>query len=83
VTFDQWTPRHWRLHLPAQEKAALGMTAQEKAALDALVAAWNCFVALPQMHPDDTTEFRHLIHAAQDKIMSRPTRRALNGDPLS
>lgn len=56
------------------------MTRQELAALDALVAAWNSFMALPQEHPDDTTEFRHLIHAAQEKIMARPTRRALNGD---
>ena len=54
------------------------MTEDEEKALHALVVAWNLFVALPVEHPDDTTEFRHGIHALQDKILSRPTRREIS-----
>lgn len=52
------------------------MTREEKDVIQELVQAWNAFLLLPVMHPDDTTEFRHLIHACQDKILSRVGRRA-------
>lgn len=51
----------------------------ERAVINALVSAWNAIVALPGEHPDDITEFRHAIHHLQEKILARPTRRALMG----
>lgn len=55
------------------------MTDEERLVLDALVVAWNAFVALPVEHPDDHDEFRHSIHVAQEKVLCRPARRSLNG----
>jgi len=51
------------------------LTPEEDAVLMLSVALWNGFIALPTLHPDDQTEVRHMIHAIQDKIMSRPVRR--------
>ena len=49
----------------------------EQACLDHLANAWNTFVALEHANPDMVTEFRHGIHALQNEIMARPTRRLL------
>lgn len=48
-----------------------GLTSKECDVLVALASAWNVFVDLPPGHPDDTPEFRRLIHAAQAIIGSR------------
>ena len=53
------------------------MTDDETEALNLLADAWNVFVNLPVEHNDDTTEFRHGIHALQHLLMARPTRRAM------
>lgn len=52
------------------------LTPQEAIVLDQLASAWNAFLALDVEHPDETTEFRSSIHAAQNIVLSRPTRRA-------
>ncbi|KQX35322.1 hypothetical protein ASD04_14875 [Devosia sp. Root436] len=51
------------------------MTNEERAVMQKLVEAWNAFVALPVEHPDDANEFRFHIHALQNSLLSRPTRR--------
>ncbi|HEX7856040.1 MAG TPA: hypothetical protein VF503_20345 [Sphingobium sp.] len=53
----------------------------EQTVFSALISAWNAFLLLPVEHGDDTLEFRQAIHRAQEKILSRPTRRALNERP--
>lgn len=55
------------------------MTDDERALVATLAEAWNAFLALPVEHGDDVDEFRRLIHGAQEKILCRPARRALNG----
>ena len=56
---------------------AAELTQDERHAISALVYAWNLFAALPVEHADDVDEFRHGIHALQDKILARPARRAI------
>lgn len=58
--------------------ATLGLTDQERAASEALAAAWNAYLLLPIEHPDDQDEFRRAIHAAQAKVLMRPGRRQVN-----
>jgi hypothetical protein len=55
-----------------------GVTEDETAVVLALAEAWNLFLKLPAEHNDDTTEFRHAIHAAQDKVLARAARRELD-----
>ncbi len=55
------------------------ITPQERAVVIALAEAWNSFLLLPVEHRDDQDEFRRAIHAAQDKVLSRPGRREMNG----
>ncbi len=50
----------------------------EKKVLDHLVDAWNEFVKLPVMHPDDNDEFRHSFHNLQRIIGIRALRRESN-----
>ena len=47
----------------------------EQKVIEGLVTAWNEFVKIEKLHPDEQDEFRHLIHSAQYMIMSRPMRR--------
>lgn len=54
------------------------ITKAEEDVIGHLVDAWNAFLKLPVEHPDDTTEFRHAIHAAQREILSRSGRREIN-----
>lgn len=54
------------------------MTDDEKAVVLLLAEAWNAFLKLPVDHGDDTTEFRHAIHRAQEKVMARAGRREMN-----
>ncbi|HDZ73183.1 MAG TPA: hypothetical protein ENH55_10470 [Aurantimonas coralicida] len=52
------------------------MTRDEGAILSHLTSAWDAFVALTDHHPDDIEDFRRRIHALQDQLMARPTRRS-------
>ena len=54
------------------------MTEDEKAVVLHLAAAWNAFLRLPIEHPDDQTEFRQVIHTAQNQILGRCGRREMN-----
>lgn len=54
------------------------LTAGEETVISRLVDAWNAFLRLPVEHADDCTEFRQLVHAAQDKVLARAGRRWLN-----
>jgi hypothetical protein len=51
-------------------------TADEKAVLASLVAAWQQYVALPVEHPDEIRDFTDAIHRAQDLLAIRVARRA-------
>jgi hypothetical protein len=54
------------------------LTELERATVLKLAEAWNAFLLLPREHNDDVDEFRRLIHAAQEKVLSRPGRREIN-----
>jgi hypothetical protein len=43
-----------------------------------LAKAWNAFTKLESLHPDEATEFRQAIHAAQRTMMARPVQRQFN-----
>lgn len=47
------------------------MTQDEIKVIELLADAWNAFVKLEVMHPDDALHFRTNIHAAQSIIMQR------------
>jgi hypothetical protein len=51
------------------------LTDRERKVVMKLIDAWNAFRDLPEVHADDTTEFRHGIHRLQEKVLARPTRR--------
>jgi len=51
------------------------MTKEEQKVLDHLVDAWEDFVKLPVIHPDDNNEFRHSLHDLQRIIGIRKLRR--------
>lgn len=48
------------------------ITSEEQQVLDLLGSAWNAFLKLEAIHPDDNPEFRAAIHAAQNIVLSRP-----------
>ena len=50
----------------------------EQDVIDKLVAAWNAYVKLDVMHPDEQIEFRHNLHACQHIILARVGVRAMN-----
>lgn len=61
------------------DDAALGsLTSQERLVVAKLVDTWNEFLLLPVEHDDDVTEFRRIIHAAQEKVLARVGRRQIN-----
>lgn len=49
---------------------------QEKEVLAHLARAWAEFLALPNKHPDDLTEYRDAYHRIQTLIAWRVARRA-------
>lgn len=53
------------------------LTSKELAVLELSAKLWNAFLELPIEHNDDQVEFRASIHRLQEKIFSRPVRRAL------
>lgn len=48
------------------------LTTAEQEVMTKLSDAWNAFVKLKTVHPDEQNDFRHAIHEAQRIIMSRP-----------
>lgn len=63
--------------IPANE-TSVQLTPLERSLACQLGEIWNLFLQLPNEHADDQAEFRHLIHAAQEKVLSRPGRRDIN-----
>jgi hypothetical protein len=58
------------------------LDSDEKAVLDHLADAWNSFVKLQSVHPEEQSDFRFSIHAAQAIVMARPAQRQENrSDP--
>jgi hypothetical protein len=51
------------------------LTDDEKKCLYHLGRAWNIFVDLPVLHPDDKSEFVRAMHQLEDKVRSRPVHR--------
>lgn len=47
------------------------LTVREIEALRLLAKAWDVYVKLPILHPDDVADFRRAIHAAQNIVMAR------------
>jgi hypothetical protein len=43
----------------------------ETIVLNLLAEAWNNFLTLPVLHPDDQHEFREAIHQAQNIVLAR------------
>lgn len=60
-----------------KEKKAvhLGFTRTEKKVIDGLVEAWNQFLKLPSIHPDETEDFRRAINSAQCLMGARVAQR--------
>lgn len=52
-------------------------TVEEAEALRLITAFWNLFTTLPSYHPRDIHEVIVHVHALQEKLMVRPTQRAL------
>lgn len=51
-------------------------TPAERVVLDHLALAWNQYLNLHVVHPDDLPDFRKAIHDAQRIILARPAIRA-------
>lgn len=49
----------------------MSITQQEAYVNIKICEAWDGFLKLPDLHPDDTEEFRHHIHALQHMIFAR------------
>lgn len=52
-----------------------GLTAEEQATLDSLKNAWDNFVALERVHPDEVKEFKGKLHDLQRLVLVRPVLR--------
>lgn len=48
------------------------LTPEEQMVMTKLSEAWNAFVKLKSVHPDEQNEMRCAIHQAQHLIMARP-----------
>lgn len=48
------------------------LTEQEQILMDKISDVWNTFLKLKTVHPDETDEFRYMIHTLQHLIMPRP-----------
>lgn len=55
--------------------AGPGLTPEERAVTSHLVAAWHAFLALPVVHPSDSTDVRFHLNALQSIIAFRVARR--------
>jgi len=56
------------------------LTTTENEVLDRLVSAWNAFLDLEQLHPEEQNEFRHAMNMLQVCVMARPVQREFNID---
>jgi hypothetical protein len=54
-----------------------GLTAEERAFLDALSGLWEAFRRLPVQHSADALEASQAIHRLQDLVAARPVYRAI------
>jgi hypothetical protein len=54
------------------------LSEEENRVLQLLGAAWNEFVQLPLLHPQERDEMCGLIHRCQEKVMARPVLAELN-----
>jgi hypothetical protein len=48
------------------------LTVNESNVLRQLAEAWNQYIELPEVHPQDRDEFMRAIHAAQNIVLARP-----------
>lgn len=55
---------------------AAGLTEAEGVILETTCRLWSEFVALPELHGGHQAEVHLLVHAIQDKILTRPALRA-------
>jgi hypothetical protein len=56
---------------PAPEPKEHGLTEAERKTLRMSALLWNNFLELPEIHPDDRTQVRGLIHQIQQVVMGR------------
>lgn len=56
------------------------LSVEELRVVSLLAHAWNAFVALETLHPDEQNEFRAVIHLGQKLIMARPVQREFNSN---
>lgn len=61
-----------------KQNISVAFTEQENKVSDKLIEAWNEFVKLPELHKDDTLDFRHHLHALQRIVFSRPIIKGFN-----
>lgn len=54
------------------------ITTEEKDVLDITVDIFNKFQIMPQLHPDDLTDFKYHVHAIQNLILCRSAYRVLH-----
>jgi len=64
----------------SESRSTVLLSVAEESVVSRLADAWNEFVRLEPVHPDETVEFRRAIHAAQQIIMARPVQREFNAD---
>lgn len=61
---------------PASTPPKVALSADERAALDSLAAAWNQWLQIKRRAPQDDLEFQGAIHRAQGLIALRVARRS-------
>jgi hypothetical protein len=62
--------------------AETNLTDAEELCLTFLVEAWKVFASLPIQNPNDRPEFMQTIHSAQEKVLCRPTLRAMGNSEI-
>ncbi len=65
-----------------RNRAALGMTASESAALDAVTTAARSVLSLPEERRGQHNDAIHALHVLQDYIAARPVWRAINAEKV-
>ena len=58
---------------------------KQEAALEKTTELWNAFldIAKTEMHPDDTNDFRHHLHALQNILYTQMYKKENSKDNLS
>jgi len=62
--------------MPIDIDPGSGLTAAERRIVTFLSSAWNMFIQLPDMPPDDRADFQRAIHEAERIIAQRALARA-------